>query len=851
MYGAPKFNNAFSEVYSDSDEDDDRDSNVGESGSEFQPRKRRRMDKDRAALGIFGDDSDDEDSRRSQRWKKKTLRTQGMSFVSGGKQTRNTSNDSSADENARGSGHLNEDLDRDEDEDEDMESDGFTIDTGGLGSSTRGGLGFSDTVDIETGDQEESVPLGRTSSLRGGISFSKASLELDNEEDNLDEFETPSFAPKSFKSASNIASTAPVQARPKPTAAHKSGTKSAKFDTDMPFGKGFVPSSAYTPVLRDDLPDDSRAAPQAPKSSAFASGRKSKFGNSFAQRMMLKMGYVEGQGLGKESQGRNVIIEANLRPQGVGLGAVKEKSEKERKEERRQAQLRGEKLEDDSDEERERKATSKKSLRRSVGDSGTSTPRNKAHKAKFLTADELKKMAPGLHIPAAFAPILDMTGPEEKTLTSATGLMSTNFTSGSSELPEVAERRKLIKCAHMDLAIFSEEWNSLVDRKAWTGKQLEEMEQAMEDLTMGVQNLTEFAQIVENELLLFGGWKETVARLEKAVASGAVVDEMSDIIVAAIHPFIRDADWDPLKEPDRFAADLQPLRAVLLQNGSADDDENPHEGQYFDGDTNEAYHHHRKHASAYESLMYKVWLPKVLSAIRTWDVHDPTQMLSLVTAWKPLLPPFVYAQLIAEVVRNLDAALSEWNPRKNRKSMPPHVWLFPWLSLLPPHHLDPRGSGLVADVKRKLRALVGSWDFAKGTVPGLTAWEAVLGKEWSSLLVGHVLPCMGRFLRRHFRVDPADQAPYLPALQGILQWKDVLGRKALGEVVSTQVFPMWHEKLDEWLALDEVNLAEIADWFQWWNAEVYPKEIQSLPVVREEFEKGLARMERGLQTMRL
>ncbi|KKF96586.1 G-patch domain-containing protein.03 [Ceratocystis platani] len=716
MYGAPKFNKAFSEVYSDSDEDDDRDSNAGESGSEFQPRKRRRMDKDRAALGIFGDDSDDEDSRPSQRWKKKTLRTQGLSFVSGGQQTRNTGNDSSADENARGSGHLNEDLDRDEDEDEDMESDGFTIDTGGLGSSTRGGLGFSDTVDIKTGDQEESGLLGRTSFLRGGISFSKASLEPDNEEDNLDEFETPSFAPKSFKSTSNIASTAPVQAGPKPTAARKSGAKSAKFDADMPFGKGFVPSSAYTPVLRDDLPDDSRAAPQAPKSSAFASGQKSKFGNSFAQRMMLKMGYVEGQGLGKESQGRNVIIEANLRPQGVGLGAVKEKSEKERKEERRQAQLRGEKLEDDSDEERERKATSKKSLRRSAGNSGTSTPRNKTPKAKFLTADELKKMAPGLHIPAAFAPILDMTGPGEKTLTSVTGLMSTNFTSGSSELPEVAERRKLIKRAHMDLAIFSEEWNSLVDRKAWAEKQLEEMEQAMEDLTMGVQNLTEFAQIVENELPLVGGWKETVTCLEKAVASGAVVDEMSDIIVAAIHPFIRDADWDPLKEPDRFAADLQPLRAVLLQNGFADADENP--------------------------------------------------------------------------------------------------------------HADPRGSGLVADVKRKLRALVGSWDFAKGTVPGLTAWEAVLGKEWSSLLIGHVLPCIGRFLRRHFRVDPADQAPYLPALQGVLQWKDVLGRKALGEVVSTQVFPMWHEKLDEWLGLEEVNLAEIADWFQWWNAEVYPKEIQ-------------------------
>ena len=42
---------------------------------------------------------------------------------------------------------------------------------------------------------------------------------------------------------------------------------------------------------------------------------------SFAAKMMARMGYVEGQGLGAEGQGRNIILEATLRPQGVGLGA--------------------------------------------------------------------------------------------------------------------------------------------------------------------------------------------------------------------------------------------------------------------------------------------------------------------------------------------------------------------------------------------------------------------------------------------------------------------------------------------------------------------------------------------------
>jgi tuftelin-interacting protein 11 len=67
--------------------------------------------------------------------------------------------------------------------------------------------------------------------------------------------------------------------------------------------------------------------------------------------MMAKMGYKKGQGLGKEGQGRSGVIEVQLRPQGVDLGAVKENPKQEKEEEKRQAKLRGEVYED-SEEER-------------------------------------------------------------------------------------------------------------------------------------------------------------------------------------------------------------------------------------------------------------------------------------------------------------------------------------------------------------------------------------------------------------------------------------------------------------------------------------------------------------------
>jgi len=567
--------------------------------------------------------------------------------------------------------------------------------------------------------------------------------------------------------------------------------------------------------------------------------------NSFAAKMMAKMGYVEGQGLGADGRGRLAPIETQLRPQGVGLGAVKEKTKQAKEEEKREAAFRGQILEDSSDEERKRRRKLKEN-RMAGGGSGASTPGIRAKpKVKYRTAAEIEGESEGLQVPTVLKSIIDITGKETKLLTSVNGLMAPEASMVRSETPSA----KIAKQARRDLEAFSDEWNGLTDRKKYYDMQSiqiigeldaeqDEIRQ-MQGLVDAVQELQLLSAESDDSVDMSSRWETMTRKLEAMEVNFRDEKDafgLHEVAVAAIHPLFRSAmfDWEPLEDPNRVVSYLHRLSHVLGIHPSSDSDAIALKNGY------QSTKLKKKSTTHYETLIYTLWLPPVRTAItNSWNSYDPTTLTTLITIWRPLLPEFVISSLLDQlIVPRLKAALIAWKPShkiKHHQRPPPHIWLFPWLPHLPAHHTDlTYSSGLLHNVAQQLRSLLAKHSVSSGPPPYLSPWFPLMPTLRRQVTIRHLLPRLAAYLRTNFTVDPSSQD--LTPLTTVLTYTEIFSTPVLAELFVTELFPKWHAILHFWLT-SEPSYEEISQWIFWWKEQL-PSSISSHPLIETEWQKG-------------
>lgn len=570
------------------------------------------------------------------------------------------------------------------------------------------------------------------------------------------------------------------------------------------------PPAARTPAMVDlsmkmqYLPQESRKLARPGTEDASAA----KLLSGKAARMMAKMGYRSGEGLGTSGTGIVKPIEAKLRPgQTAGLGSVNEQDDP----------LKGLDRPRHDHERKQPKARHE-------------APRKP--KTKYKTAKEIASEAGGnMKIPSTLQSILDLTGGQPKVITDSTKFVS------SSGADEANTNLRISLAAHREVEQLANEWRTLQDRKAYLAAEQRRGASDLLDATTKVSNIEELIVRVKriqsstlemyDEVTKITRLTEQLEMLQNEVLPVLESPRLDQIVTAVITPHFRQAmaSWDVMAEPSRFKNEFLRLAKALRLHEI--------KSQAIEQDN-------KRRSLAFESFMSLIWFPRIRTAIGTsWDPTNSTAVLDLLNLWLNLLPKFLLDQMLDQlIIPRLAVGLNTWSPRRSRqqKSL---SWLFLWLPIL-----GDKVGELTEMMKRRFNVVLAQWKLKDGVVPEVEEWREVLGtQEIDEILARHVLPKLASAMRTDLTIDPANQD--LGIVETVLAWRYSFRLAVMGQLFKVSFFPKWLNLLYLWLT-GSPNFEEISEWYEWWQS-VFPADLRAEAGILKGFAKGIEMMNTTLE----
>lgn len=543
-------------------------------------------------------------------------------------------------------------------------------------------------------------------------------------------------------------------------------------------------------------------------------------------KLLSKMGWRAGEGLGKDKKGISQPIEAKVRPKGLGMGFG----------DRREKKMAPE------TEDREKNKEKLKKVELDIKSEAEMWRRKNAKEGRaiYRTAEDVLENAEKLEKPSLTTPIIDMRGPQARVVLDLQHLApQEEDVSGQEEdlpMPELQHNvRLLVELAEADIRKLDIKNRQLEDTKTILEKEEKRLVKELEDTV----SLSSKLEMIVDLIGQLSESQAAVSELDSFITSLSEIRlKYSDmyynfnisaivlrVIVSIISMTCR--NWDPFEDPEGPASIFKAWRPLLehpsSRRGSAVPIQligsNAKEFDIFSS------------SDPYQQLINESILPRWQQAFSsTWDPKaDSTILEHLMDTWENILPQntihYVMTHLILPRLKSSVECLD-----LSTDPIPPHVWLHPWLP-----HLGPLLSELWPALRHKFSVALKEWHPADYSATEILApWRRVFSdREWSGLLHRTVVPKLAAALQE-LDLTPGndDREP----LEWVSAWDGLLPSSDVSKLLESHFFPRWMMILRVWLSqMDpKPDFDEIARWYIGWKSSL-PENFLALNSVKSSF----------------
>lgn len=512
-------------------------------------------------------------------------------------------------------------------------------------------------------------------------------------------------------------------------------------------------------------------------------------------KLLAKMGYVAGQGLGKHGQGISKPIEAKKRSSKAAVGSD---------------------LVDDEYIERKKRDKTDEIVFKKESNKPASSGSSRPVKYVFKTVEEIiaeteahTKEDPSI----SKVSIIDLRGPRPReyfgynqiSLGSDGYSSKTEFDDGSKQVEKVEDIP-----LPPQLTLEDELSRVMNDIKKHYSVSKTEKER-IKDFKNEVVDLEERIEKDKNSLESLEKMFKVMKNMSSEVPSSALkVEELvlfCDDICDSCHRF-----GHPIEVSDVIKSFCFPAICRYLQNWKVIED--PLGPLRIISNFRKTFYSIDE--TLFDCLMWDIWMPIVRRSITQWpSIRQYEELISFFEIWKPYVQEWLIAHLLSQIViPKLEREVQDWNPLDDQ--VPVHSWIHPWLPLMVDHSLET----VYTPLKTKLANALVKWhpsDKSARTV--LEPWKSVFDSaSWSAFLTKNIAPKLENTLDE-LVINPSQQT--LDQWTWFIDWQDMFPREQMVSMLVKGFFPKWLDALYRWLTRSP-NFEEVSRWYLGWKS-VFPQ----------------------------